>query len=174
MNKTCEFNKNDKKIYFRRNSREFNGSNESTETCFQEELCNDDGTVIINVEIEKKDGDTNYLSENNLKELKDISGESQCTNEEFIYNCFCNINKLSIKCVLRFFADCFSFICAVCIWGILDDIFILMAKDNIHAKLYYYLIFTVIFATITCSFNFYFSKCASKNNFIYDDVESKV
>ncbi|CRG93043.1 conserved Plasmodium protein, unknown function [Plasmodium gallinaceum] len=173
MSKTCELN-NNVKIYIRSNSRDFNGSDESTEICIQEEFDIDNGTIINVDEIEENVKDLKFLGEDSPKKLKkDINDESYCVNEEFIYNCFCNINELSIKCILRFMADCFSFICAVCIWGILDDIFILMSKDNNFAKLYYYLIFTIIFAAITCSFNYYFSKCARKNNFIYDNIESK-
>lgn len=75
----------------------------------------------------------------------------------------CSFDEKNIKPnkKLRFVADCFSFLCGVCIWGICDDIILLIAADNVLMKFCLYCIFTLISAAITFTLNEYTNECSS-------------
>lgn len=78
--------------------------------------------------------------------------DSNCTNSSDCGSrqCLCVFDKETAKHKrkFRFLADFFSFLCGVCVWGICDDLVIILSKDNILMKLFLYGIFTIISAVV--------------------------
>lgn len=59
---------------------------------------------------------------------------------------------------LRLLADCFSFLCGICLWGIFDDLVVIMSADNILLKFCLYCTVTLISAVITFTIRGYKSE----------------
>ncbi|SBT71605.1 conserved Plasmodium protein, unknown function [Plasmodium malariae] len=179
MNEFYVSNENDEKKYFEKNSNYISEENKSVKIYVQEEQKNDDDDDIISNNFDglnkkRENENIKWVFENNLQNpVRDSSDKSYNGNEEDPTSSFFNINEFNVKVILRFLVDCCSFLCAVGIWGVLDEILIILSKENIYIKFYYYLIFTILFTSFMCSFNLYISKYEYRNNFIYNDLENQ-
>ncbi|CDO63152.1 conserved Plasmodium protein, unknown function [Plasmodium reichenowi] len=175
MNDYCEFNKNNKKKKFRRTSEKFNETNGTSDTYSAEELCYDEETIVINFnEIKENGEDIRYSKEHENVIEKNLQDNLYDRVHIFSNIFLCNFENMNSKVVLRLFADCSSLICAVCIWGILDDIFLMISNNSIYIKLFYYFLFSIIFTILMCAVNIYTSKYTHRNNCIYNENESQI
>ncbi|SBS84193.1 hypothetical protein POVCU2_0024890 [Plasmodium ovale curtisi] len=177
MSKFCEPSKNDKEKYCKKNFTDFTVSNKSTRIYIQEDLSKDDdgrdSDHLDGINDKLMNADMGCMFGNVLKRREKDINSDVCSNviESCTNNSFFKINKINVKIILRYIADCCSFLCAVGIWGVLEDILRILSKENYYVKLYYYLIFTILFTSFTCSFNLYLSKNEHESNCICNDLE---
>ncbi|GAW81283.1 hypothetical protein, conserved [Plasmodium gonderi] len=179
MNEFCVIRNDDEGIYFASNSKDFTGSDKSTKICTQEESNNDDIIIFNNFDgiREEKELNENIICVygNTFKKTQRIiNDEGYVVNERCKSAYILKINEINLKYILRVTADCCSFLCAVGIWGILEDILRILSNENFYAKLYYYIIFTILFMSFTCSFNLYLSKSEQRSGYNCEDMESHV
>ncbi|EAA15581.1 hypothetical protein [Plasmodium yoelii yoelii] len=83
-----------------------------------------------------------------------------------------NMIKIDYKSIFRYAAESSSFLCAVGMWGTLEDIFRLLSKGNSYIMFFYYLFFAIIFASLTCAFNLYFNDSNDINKYTFSDLEN--
>ncbi|GAB66791.1 hypothetical protein PCYB_101410, partial [Plasmodium cynomolgi strain B] len=176
MNEFCVIRKDEEKIYFGSNSKDFTGSDKSTKIYIQEESNNDDEVIFNNIDEIHEEKELNEdiicVYGNAFKNEKAIiSGAGYDAGDKCAQVCILNLNEVNLKSVLRFMADCCSFLCAVGIWGILEDVLRILSDDDYYVKLYYYLIFTILFTSFTCTFNLYLSKREQKSGYMCEDLE---
>ncbi|KJP85333.1 hypothetical protein AK88_05037 [Plasmodium fragile] len=179
MNKFCVLREDEGKIYFGSNTKNFKGADKSRKIYMQEESNNDGEIIFNNFDQMNKERELNedmICAYGNafIDEAAIISGggyeeENKC-GQIFILN----LNHVNLKSALRFMADCCSFLCAVGIWGILEDVLRILSDDDHYVKLYYYLIFTILCTSITCTFNLYLSKHEHKRDYMCEDSECHV
>ncbi|SCM23434.1 conserved Plasmodium protein, unknown function [Plasmodium chabaudi adami] len=84
-----------------------------------------------------------------------------------------NTTRIDYKCIFRYAAECSSFLCAVGMWGILEDIFRILSKDDCYIMFYYYFCFAIIFASLTFAFNLYFNESEDVNKYAFSDLENQ-
>lgn len=89
------------------------------------------------------------------------------SSDDGIRKCLCVSTDGDTVCKkrLRLIADCFSFLCGICLWGIFDDLVVIMSADNVFVKFCLYCIVTVISAAVTLTINGYrgeYSTCERK------------
>ncbi|CAA9988559.1 conserved Plasmodium protein, unknown function [Plasmodium knowlesi strain H] len=177
MNEFCVLRKDEGKILFGNTSRDFTGSDKSTKIYIHEESNNDVELTFNNLDEIHGERELNEdiicVYGNSFKDEEEIiSGKGEYNVED---KCgqfgILNFNQVNIKSMLRFMADCCSFLCAVGIWGILEDVLRILSDDDNYVKLYYYLIFTILFTSFTCTFNLYLSKRAQKSVYMCEDLE---
>ncbi|SOV11915.1 conserved Plasmodium protein, unknown function [Plasmodium sp. gorilla clade G2] len=175
MNDYCEYKKNNKKKKFRKKSEIFNESNGTNDTYAAEELSYDEETIVINFnEVIENVEDIRYSNEHENVIDKDLQDNLYDRDNIFLNICLCHFENMNSKVVLRFLADCSSFICAVCLWGVLDDIFHIISNNSYYIKLFYYFLFSIIFTILMCAVNIYSSKYTHRNNCIYNENESQL
>ncbi|EUD68397.1 hypothetical protein C922_01417 [Plasmodium inui San Antonio 1] len=165
-----------KKKYTLGSNSDFTGSDKSTEIYIQEESNNDDEIIFNNLdkihEERELDEDIICVYGNAFKNEEEIiSGGGYNAEDKCVQVCILNLNQVKLKSVLRFIADCCSFLCAVGIWGILEEVLRILSDDNHYVKLYYYIICTILFTSFACTFNLYLLKREQKSGYMCEDLE---
>ncbi|KEG03736.1 conserved Plasmodium protein, unknown function [Plasmodium vinckei vinckei] len=94
-----------------------------------------------------------------------------------------NINDLNIqisnsiqiyyKSIFRYAAECSSFLCAVGMWGVLEDIFRILSEDDTYIMFYYYFFFALIFASLALACNLCFNESDNVNKCAFNDLENQ-
>ncbi|VWU48461.1 conserved protein, unknown function [Hepatocystis sp. ex Piliocolobus tephrosceles] len=146
-------------------------------------------TENIKIKIVKKEKgnyniDINKICENSLINTNNLNRKSYttknntcrndaCGNDACRTDCFFFMNNNNnVPFLLRLIADFSSFLCAVGVWGMLESLILVLSKENYVIKLYYYVIFTIVFLSFTSSFYLYFKKSKNNKKYILNDFKA--
>lgn len=173
--KKFQINKSIKKHCARyKHERRCNASSKSTRNDDSNDKFNKVGEkqdwFVINIDDGMSKTDIEYGDFLNYKTLH-MQDANSCVTDQTNYatssddgirKCLCaSADETTVyKQRLRILADCFSFLCGICLWGIFDDLVIIMSADNIFVKFCLYCIVTIISAAVTLTLNAYRSKCS--------------
>ncbi|CAD2088924.1 conserved Plasmodium protein, unknown function [Plasmodium vinckei lentum] len=84
-----------------------------------------------------------------------------------------NTIRIDYKCIFRYAAECSSFLCAVAMWGVLEDIFRILSEDDHYIMFYFYFCFAIIFASLSFACNLYFNESNDANKYPFNDLENR-